>query len=130
MPNTIYKKNYNLFSNVKDKIPTLYHNNVLYELSCCNCQGCYKGQTSKWLKQRITQRKSDYRLGTNTCAVVKHYQRTGHNCDYENLKIFTQENHYKSRLLLEMYHINKNTTNYKSDPSQLTNVYCNVLNLF
>lgn len=124
-------KSYNLFSKVKDKTPTLYNNNVVYELPCLNCQGCYVGQTAQWLKQRVTQHKSDCRLGKNTCAVVGHHLKTGHNFDYNNVKILCQENNYKSRLFLEMFHINKNKNaiNYKSDTSQLSNIYCNILNL-
>ena len=124
-------KNYNLFSKVKDRTPTLYSNNVVYEISCLNCQGSYIGQTSQWLKQRVTQHKSDCRLGRNRCAIVEHHQKTGHHFDYNNTKILCQEQNYKSRLFLEMVHINKNknVVNYKSDTSQLSNIYCNILQL-
>ena len=121
-------RNSNLFSKVKDKTPLMFNNNVIYELSCLGCQGRYVGQTSQWLRQRVTQHKSDCRLGKNSCAVVEHTQKTGHNFDFTNVKILEHENNYKSRLFLEMYHINKNRNciNYKSDTNQLSNIYCNI----
>uniref|UniRef100_A0A6P7GU27 Uncharacterized protein LOC114346723 n=1 Tax=Diabrotica virgifera virgifera TaxID=50390 RepID=A0A6P7GU27_DIAVI len=46
-----------LFSKIKDPVPTLYRSNVVYEIPCLGCQNSYIGQTSQWLKQRITQHK-------------------------------------------------------------------------
>lgn len=68
-------------------------------------------------KQRITQHSS----GTSKIS--------GLNFDFDNIEILAQESKYKSRLILEIYHINKNinSTNYKSDSNQLSNI-CNILN--
>lgn len=123
--------NRNLFSKTKDKTPMLYNSNVIYKIPCLECRGCYIGQTSQWLKQRITQHKSDCRVGKNSCAVAEHFQKTGHQFNYDEVKILKQENNYKSRLFLEMYYIKKteHSLNYKSDTNQLSNIYCNILNL-
>lgn len=120
----------NVFSKVKDKTPTLFNSNVVYSLPCSGCNGCYIGQTGQWLRQRVTQHKSDCRTKKNTCAAVEHHINTGHEFDYTEIKILGKENKYKNRLFLEMYYINKtkNTINYKSDINQLSNIYCNILN--
>lgn len=121
--------NAHLFSKIKDKTPDLLKSNVIYELPCLGCEGVYIGQTSQWLKQRITQHKSDCGLGKNSCAVVHHQQTTGHKFDFDRVKILDREDKLKSRLFLEMYHIQKsnNSLNYKSDTHQLSNIYCRIL---
>lgn len=83
---------------MKDKTPSLYNSNVV-ELPCSQCEGCYIGQTTQWMKQRITQNRSDCRFGKNTYAVVEHHQRTGHNFDYENVKILARGPHDKNIIL-------------------------------
>ncbi len=95
------------------------------------CQGCYVGQTAQWLKQRLTQHRSDCRVGKNSCAVVEHFQKTGHQFNFNEVKILRKENNYKSRLFLEMCYIQKteHSLNNKSDTNQLSNIYCNILNL-
>ena len=94
-----------------------------------NCDGCYIGQTSQWLKQRVTQHKSDCRLGKNTCALVNHHVSTGHQFNFNEPTILEHENKYNNCLFLEMYHIIKtrNNINYKSDTNQLSNIYNNIL---
>lgn len=121
--------NHKLFSKVKQKTPLEFNNNLIYKVSCLGCQGCYIGQTSQWLKQRVTQHKSDCRVGKNSCAVVEHCLRTGHQFDYTNIKVLDQETNYKSRLFLEMCHIseNENAINFKTDTNKLSNIYCNIL---
>uniref|UniRef100_A0A6P7GNH2 Uncharacterized protein LOC114344818 n=1 Tax=Diabrotica virgifera virgifera TaxID=50390 RepID=A0A6P7GNH2_DIAVI len=99
--------NKSLFSRVKDHTPTMYTTNTIYKLPCLGCDGCYIGQTSQWLKQRITQHKSDCQKYKNTCAVVDHCINTGHQFDYTNVEILQTVQHYKNRLFLEMCYITK-----------------------
>lgn len=68
---------------------------VIHKMDCSQCQGCYVGQTSQWLKQRITQHKSDCRTGKNNCAVVDHFLKTGHTFDYNSAKILQHADRYK-----------------------------------
>lgn len=121
--------NKSLFSRVKQKTPLMFSSNLVYELSCMDCPGRYIGQTTQWLKQRITQHKSDCKLRKNTCATVEHHLKTGHQFDFINVKILEQESNYKNRLFLEMCHINKNknSINSKLDTNNLSNIYCNIL---
>lgn len=122
-------KNSNLFSKVKDRTPLMFQSNVIYELPCLNCQGCYIGQTSQWLRQRIYQHNSDCRVGKKSCALAQHFLSTGHKADYTNVKVLEQVPSYRNRLFLEMCHINNNSNaiNYKSDTNQLNSIYCNIL---
>lgn len=124
------KKNRQLFTKVKDITPLPFNTNIVYSVSCLGCQGCYIGQTCTWLKQRISQHKSDCRLGKHSCALAQHVHTTNHQFDFDNIKILDFETNQKKRLFLEMYHINKNknSINYKSDIQKLSNIYCNILN--
>lgn len=74
-----------LISVMKDEILPEFKSDVIHRTPCVGCEGCYIGQTSQWLKQRVTQHKSDCRLGTNSCVLVEHHLRLGHNFDYHNI---------------------------------------------
>ncbi|KAK9876918.1 hypothetical protein WA026_015953 [Henosepilachna vigintioctopunctata] len=92
--------------------------------------GKYIGQTQQWLKSRVSQHRSDCNIGKNSCALVQHHKKTGHNFDFENVDILDHENRYASRLFLEMLHIKveeKTAINFKTDAGQLSNIYVNIL---
>lgn len=57
---------------------------LIYVISCTKCNKLYVGQTSKMLKERLNNHRSDIRLNKNT-AVSKHFNDIGH--DLLNLKI-------------------------------------------
>lgn len=67
----IAHKTYNtlklIFSNTKDKIPTMEKHNFVYEIPCSgnktdNCQQVYVGTTKSKIKVRIKNHKSDFKL--------------------------------------------------------------------
>lgn len=120
-----------LFTNVKDKTPIMSLSNVVYKIPCSGCDKCYVGQSSQSLKQRITQHKSDCRIGKRSCALVDHFQRADHHFDFNGSTVLQIENNYKKRLVYEMLHIakNKDTINFKSDTNQLSTIYCNILSM-
>lgn len=118
----------NLFTVVKETTPLNYKNHTVYKVPCLGCQSCYIGQTSQWLKHRLSQHRSDCRLGKRSCALANHTAEKDHNFDFDNVKILDSDTNYKKRLFLEMFHIHKNSTvNFKSDTNQLSNIYCNIL---
>lgn len=118
-----------LYSQIKDKTPTLFKSDVIYEIPCDGCQKTYIGQTSQWLKQRLSLHKSDCRTHKKRCALVDHHLETGHTFTIDKVKVLKQESNYKSRLFMEMCFINKNkeSINFKSDTNQLNTIYCNLL---
>lgn len=126
--NTITLKT--IYTNTKDKTPNLLKHNVVYKIPCKNCNGCYIGQTSQLLKHRITQHRSDCRIGKVSCALATHSIQLGHVFDYDGIKVLTTENDYRKRLFLEMAYINKykNCINFKTDTDQLNIIYTNILN--
>lgn len=118
-----------IFTKTKDKTPLLDNCNVVYKIPCKQCEKCYIGQTKQNLKQRITQHKSDSRIGKKSCALADHFQRMDHMFDYDNTTILEIQTHQRKRLFLEMVHINneKEAINSRSDIDQLSIIYCNIL---
>jgi len=121
----------NLFSKVKDKIPTMKQSNVVYKIPCAECSTCYIGQTSRTLKDRITSHKSDVRRDTGTCALAKHIKEVGHQMNYDDTTILDIEKNTFRRLFLEMVRIHQNpdAINSKRDVDNLSNIYTILLEI-
>ncbi|XP_044745168.1 uncharacterized protein LOC123307031 [Coccinella septempunctata] len=118
-----------LYSTLKDPIPTELKSNVVYQLGCRDCRGVYVGQTSQWVKSRISLHRSDIRRNKDRCALAIHANNLDHQIDLENVKILKIEKNYHKRLIHEMIEIKKGeyTINKKSDIQKLSNIYSYLL---
>jgi hypothetical protein len=54
---------------------------VIYIISCQYCNKLYVGQTSKMVKERLTNHRSDIKLGKNT-AIAIHFNEPHHNINH------------------------------------------------
>lgn len=115
----------NHFTKLKDATENKFKSNLIYCISCNDCSGKYVGQTSQWLKSRISKHKSNCRLNKTVCALSQHVQDCKHTFDFDNVKILDVESNYYNRIFLEMVHINytSNTVNYRTDTQNLSNIY-------
>ncbi|XP_045473477.1 uncharacterized protein LOC123679939 [Harmonia axyridis] len=113
-----------VFSRLKDKEKEEYESGVVYSIPCSSCERTYIGQTSRWIKDRITSHKSDARRNLRTCALAIHANNNDHVIDYSNTKLLFKEPHYHKRLFLEMLSIavTDNTINTKQDTNNLNNI--------
>lgn len=120
-----------LFSKIKDVTPHLHKSNVVYKIPCKDCDKCYIGQTVQWLNTRLVQHKSDCNVNKLNCALTKHSFQFKHIFDFDNTKILEIERNYKSRIFLEMVHINKtaNSINFRTDIQKLSSIYSYLLSL-
>ena len=120
-----------VFSRIKDKTPHLYESNVIYMVSCNDCDGKYVGVTSQWLKNRISLHRSDCKTGKTRCALSCHAMDNGHMFDFEHIKILDREANYRGRMFLEMYNINitENTVNFRQDVDGLSVIYSNIIKI-
>lgn len=118
-----------LYSRLKDPIPKTLKSNVVYQLNCQDCDNVYIGQTSQWMKSRISLHKSDINRYKDRCALATHSHDLDHRIDFQNVEILKTENNYHKRLIHEMIQINKhdNTINKKSDTHKLSNIYSYLL---
>lgn len=121
--------NRTLFSNLKDRIPITQKSDVVYEIVCSTCERSYIGQCSTSLKQRISLHKSDSRLRPNRCALASHINTTGHQINYEDVRILSTERKYNKRVFLEMCFINEkaDSINSRSDIDNLSVIYSSLL---
>lgn len=120
-----------LFTRLKDPVPVEFKSNVIYSIPCKLCSQIYIGQTSTWLKTRISKHRSDCNLNKQTSALAVHCNNTLHTMDFEDVTIKCVENNYRARLFLEMVYIKmcENTMNFRSDIENLSNIYSYLLYL-
>ncbi|XP_044766187.1 uncharacterized protein LOC123322309 [Coccinella septempunctata] len=122
---------FTLYSRLKDTTPKQFQSGIVYEISCKNCQDVYIGQTSQWLKSRLSLHRSDIKKNNTRCALTKHAHEERHEIDLDNVRILEKSSKYNKRLILEMIHIknNNNTVNKKSDVQNLSNIYTYLMSL-
>lgn len=119
------------FSKLKDKTNTALRSNVIYSIPCRNCEQVYIGQTSTWLKTRISTHKSDINTKKERCALSLHINKNKHTANFDNVKIIRSVKNKKSREFLEMVEISKNNNamNFRSDISGLSSMYAFLLSM-
>lgn len=62
-----------IFKTQKDNIEKIYKTNIVYEISCNDCESAYIGTTKRPLKTRIKEHKKDvYKKPDNWTALTKH----------------------------------------------------------
>uniref|UniRef100_A0A6P7GT88 Uncharacterized protein LOC114340488 isoform X1 n=1 Tax=Diabrotica virgifera virgifera TaxID=50390 RepID=A0A6P7GT88_DIAVI len=119
----------NLYNKQKDLTPQLLKSNVIYKISCADCELHYIGETSRKLKDRITSHKSDCRLHPERCELATHVTNKQHNMDWESTKILSSECNSTKRKFLEMTYIalTPSCINKRTDIQHLSAIYSNLL---
>jgi len=115
----------------KDTLLTKNNKNVVYKLSCKNCDATYVGQTKRKLNTRITEHKNDINKKTDNHSVItEHRIDKNHEFDWDNPKILDREKYYYKRLVSEMINIKsqKNSLNMQTDTEHLQQSYIEILN--
>ncbi|CRK98733.1 CLUMA_CG012062, isoform A, partial [Clunio marinus] len=134
------------FSKLKDKIPDGEKKNLIYKIDC-ECERCYIGQTSRQLKQRISEHEggcrklnriinadiineTDFREIISKTALLEHAAEFDHVFDFKNVKILDQTSNTSQLNVLEMLHIiNNKTVNRRTDTINLCHIYNGILHL-
>ncbi|XP_044761981.1 uncharacterized protein LOC123319183 [Coccinella septempunctata] len=121
----------NIFSKIKDKVPTMSRSDVIYRIPCGGCNSVYIGQTAQCLRKRIALHRSDARLLPERCALASHSSSLDHTFQYDDVEILSTSSNYNKRTFLEMCFINENTNNInkKTDLKNLSVVYSYLLSL-
>jgi len=77
---------------VKDILPKSSQKNVVYKLSCKDCNATYVGQTCRKLKTRINEHKNHICRKTATELVItEHRLSLNHDFDWENVTILDKK---------------------------------------
>jgi len=108
----------------------LTNNNVVYKISCMDCDASYVGQTKRQLKTRIKEHYNNIRsTSSNPSVITEHILQHSHTFDWDNVKILDTENNYFKRSISEMIHIKEQShgLNAQKDTELLDNAYFNIL---
>jgi len=116
----VHKDTNNLFSN----------NNVVYKISCKDCNASYVGQTKRQLRTRIKEHSNNIKSDTSKHSVItEHILTYSHTFDRDCIKILDTENNFYKRSISEMLHIKEqeNGINAQTDTESLDNAYFDIL---
>lgn len=117
----------------KNYIPANFKTNVVYKINCSDCDASYIGQTSRMLKTRISEHKSQINRNYVTPSVVtNHRLQYDHDFCWNDVRILDETPFYNRRLISEMLHIKKkrqtNGLNLQTDTKNLPSLYCDIIN--
>jgi len=105
--------------------------NVVYKISCNNCDASYVGQMGRQLKTRITEHRNRIRHSTSVRPVItEHRLQYDYDFQWDNVKFWDEELCYKKRLISEMLNIKKqkNSLNLQIDTKGLHKAYIPIVN--
>jgi len=114
----------------KDQDHILSKNNVVYKISCNDCNASYVGQTKRQLKTRLKEHKNNLKQDSSKHSVIsEHIVKYNHSFDWDNTKIMDRDSNYYKRIISEMIHIKeqKEGLNLNSDIELLNESYFDTL---
>lgn len=131
--NVVNKMNNKLSSVVqkgKDKLVKFRNHDVIYKISCNNCDKSYIGQIKRALEARVKEHKNNIKSSRDKHNVIsKHRASSGHDMKWDNCQILDREDHWYRRNVSEMLYIEstKNTLNRQVDTEKLNKIYDKIL---
>lgn len=114
-----------IYTNTKDKFQRKEISNIVYKVTCTDCNNVYIGQTSKKLDTRLKQHQQYINSRTPRSALASHALDNSHCFDFSSASVIDYENHRKKRETLEALHIftTNNTVNLRTDTFTINNSY-------
>jgi len=116
----------------KDKNDYYDNNNVVYKISCNECNASYVGQTKRQLKTRTREHVNNSKSSVAKPSVItEHMREFSHSFNWKNVIILDTEANYFKRSVSEMLHIKeqRNGINAQKDTELLDNSYLGVLDI-
>ncbi|KYN22457.1 hypothetical protein ALC57_05142 [Trachymyrmex cornetzi] len=110
----------------KDKTDTMSKNNVVYKVTCKDCEASYVGQTKRKLSTRVKEHEYNIRENpSNYSVLTNHMLEFNHSFDWKNVRVMDIESHYNKRLISEMLFIKEqhNDINAQKDTEKLSKSY-------
>jgi len=90
----------------KDQDHFLSKNNVIYKISCNDCDASYVRQTKRQLKTRLKEHKNNLKRDKSKHSVMsEHIIKYNHSFDWDNTRIMDRESNYFKRIVSEIIHI-------------------------
>jgi len=129
---TIPKKLNCLIKKGKDQLNKAQVTEVVYNLSCKNCDKVYIGQTKRHLGTRIKEHLNNIKSTSNNYSVVSNHRLLfNHDFQWDKPNILHKERNRKKREIAEMFLIKKhdNNINLQKDTENLNSIYNKLLTL-
>ena len=114
------------FSNYKSgKIPIELQSDIIYEIPCNDCDKCYRGETARWMMERMKEHKRDIQNMKVKNCVSKHFLEDGHLPNFKQKKILAKESNWMLRRIKENLYIRSDGKSYNAamGDSKLTFAY-------
>ncbi|KAG5307112.1 PAX9 protein, partial [Acromyrmex insinuator] len=86
----------------KDDLEHVQNQNVVYRISCEDCDASYVDQTKRQLKTRLHEHVSDINISSKSPSVISnHHIEENHNFKWDKVEILDVEPSYNKRLISE-----------------------------
>jgi len=96
------------FFRIKDLTPRNLLSNVVYQVTCKDCNAQYIGKTIRHIEVRLNEHKKSTGLQSQSKShIAEHARLTGHCINYEDFKVLGQANSDKILLIKESLYISK-----------------------
>ncbi|CAG5084846.1 Protein of unknown function [Cotesia congregata] len=120
-----------IYSKLKDITPLGQASELVYKIPC-SCGKSYVGQTRQYLSKRLHQHRysceEKFRSKEDRTALANHHFLTGHNFDFDGVKIVDREGNWFKRNISEMVHIClSDTVNWRTNTDRLSKVYIGLI---
>jgi len=121
----------------KDDLEVLSHQNVVYKITCNDCDTTYIRQTKRQLRTRSYQTmRPDHVININKksrslSVISNHRLENNHEMNWNDVKIMDNEPFYGKKLISEMIHIKEQPygLNKQSDTDLLSDTYLPIIEL-
>ena len=112
----------------KDELSCFHKPNVVYSIPCKDCPATYVGQTSRQLLTRIQEhRRAVTNCDVATSAIAEHAWNEDHHVDWDAAKVINTETNLHRRLILESWHIHKQSCPLNREQGALPSDYTPLL---
>ena len=104
--------------NVKPERPKESTKNIVYQIPCKDCDGCYIGESCRRLGKRIEEHKKAIQTYDEANGVAKHAWKNSHRPNWEEVRILDRESNWHKRKIKEALHMKLNKNAF-SEPSTM-----------
>ena len=105
-----------LCSEIKDKIPLDKKKGVVYRIKCSDCSASYIGETVRSAEVRKAEHIRHTKNGKiESSAVAEHVWNENHSIDWKNVEILDMEKSWMGRRVRESWHIAKHKPTMNKD---------------
>ena len=113
----------------KDELPLMNRKNIVYKISCNDCDATYVGQTCRLLHTRINEHRAHIRRNSTQQSVITDHRLLDHEFKWDEIEVLDEERNLNKRLLSEMLLIKrqKNGLNAQKDLDRLQHNYINMI---